>query len=159
MLLAIGVAIVLFALGTAAAIVAVVWPLHRTAKSVCQMIAERNPLDRFASPNRGAVVTLRGTLYGGPEGMYLLQTPCPRGDSGVAIEVSRYAVAGPWTRHTLHAITNPQWTAVDRSAPVRMVGRVESEAESCFGPGMIVRALWIETTGPVTVRPHPREAF
>lgn len=115
-------------------IVGFAWPVYPSTKSLCAMIVARNPLDRFASPDRGAVVNLRGILYSGAPGVYVLQVDCPRDSPRVALLVSRFALAGPATRRTLRSLTR------ERGAPVHIIARIESEILSDFGYGMILRA-------------------
>jgi hypothetical protein len=113
------------------------WPLYPSTRSICDMIAARNPVDRFASPDRGAVVTVSGILYGGMPGVYLLRVTCRRDSPSVALLVPRFALAGPRTRRALHAITR------DHGIPIRALVRVESEIFGDFGPPMILRAFAI----------------
>ena len=120
------------------------WPVYPSTKSICDMIAARNPLDRFASPHRGALVTVSGILSGGMPGVYLLRVTCRRDSPTVALLVPRFALAGPHTRRALQAITR------DRGVPIRAVVRVESEIAGDFGPPMILRA-WAITADEV----HP----
>lgn len=125
------------AIAVAILAVAFAWPLYPSAKSLCDLIATRNPLDRFASPDRGAVVTVSGMLYGGMPGVYLLRVPCRRESPSVALLVPRLALAGPATRRALRSLTR------DRGVPVRAVARVESEILGDFGPPMVLRAFAI----------------
>lgn len=122
------------------AIAAFVWPVYPSTKSVCDLLAARNPLDRFASPHHGAVVTQRGMLYSGPAGVYLLRVTCERDSPSVGLRVPRFALAGPGTRRALRTVT------ADRGVPVRVIARVESEIQGDFGPPMILGAFAIHVT-------------
>jgi hypothetical protein len=117
------------------AIGAFAWPVYPSAQSICDMIAARNPLDRFASPHRGAVVTLRGMLYSGPPGVYVLQVTCRRDSPRVALKVPRCALATPATRRALGTLTR------DHGVAVCGVARIESEIQGDFGYPMIL-GVW-----------------
>ncbi|HWS71581.1 MAG TPA: hypothetical protein VN605_05680 [Thermoanaerobaculia bacterium] len=109
-------------------------PVYPSTKSICDMFAERNPLDRFSSLDRGALVTVSGMLYSGMPGVYELRVTCRRDTPSVALEVPRFALAGPDTRRALRSLTR------ERGVPVRAVVRVESEIFNDFGYPMILRA-------------------
>lgn len=127
----------------------VVWPVYPSRLSVCELIATRGYESRFASPHRGALMVLEGSLLGGPEGMYLLRQRCRGHETYVTLSVSKLVLATPASRQALGTLENENWRAEDRVAPVRVIARVQSNVVSCFGPGLVFDAIALRVDGPV----------
>lgn len=84
----------------------VVWPVYPSRLSVCELIATRGYESRFASPHRGALMVLEGSLLGGPEGMYLLRQRCRGHETYVTLSVSKLVLATPASRQALGTLEN-----------------------------------------------------
>jgi hypothetical protein len=145
---------------TAGVITQLFWPLYPTRKRLCTLISERRTeVSRWESPHEGAVLVVRGTLHGGPEGMYFMTTNCPSGEGLAAVSVPTLLVAGLHTRRTLASLENPDWKQTERSAPFTLLVRVDSEVMSCFGPGLVLTAIAAQGEGRVVVKTKlPRAA-
>jgi hypothetical protein len=101
-----------------------------------------------------AIVLLTGTLSGGPEGSYGFETSCHDHRVFVAVEMCPFTLASPSCRNILRRLSNADWRRADTTMPVTMIARVSSEILSCFGPGVVVTALAVRTSGPIKVTPH-----
>jgi len=86
------------------------------------------------------VVTLRGMLYSGPPGVYVLQVTCRRDSPRVALKVPRCALATPATRRALGTLTR------DHGVAVCGVARIESEIQGDFGYPMILGVWALKVT-------------
>src|SRR5689334_9286147 len=112
----------------------VAYPLYPSHRSICGIMEERaNNRDRWASPHRGAVVLLTGTLYGMPDG-YAFRTRCKGYDYFLAIDRSPYALQSLETRSVLRDLQRGDWRVEERHAPFTIAARVTSEVQGCFGP-------------------------
>jgi hypothetical protein len=131
-------------------LVAFAWPLYPLPLSMCRVIGDRLRVeDRWASPHRGAVIAVSGTLYGGPPGMVALECSCGNHPL-VAVDPPPpwLALSSIWKQ-----LENPSGSETDVTVPVQMVVRIDSEALGCFNLGINVRPLVMRTTGPVQRRP------
>jgi hypothetical protein len=140
--------LVILAVATGAALLAGYVPLtYPSTMSVCELIEERQRVtDRWASPHRGAVIAVKGVLYGGPPGMYVLECSC-RGLHpliGVSKPLSWLPAAPAWKQ-----LGHADWAGTDKAAAVEMIARVESEDQGCFSPGMVIKPLVARFTTPV----------
>lgn len=130
-------------------LVAGLWrfPAYPSTKSLCLMIKDREQIsDRWASPHRGALFVATGVLHGAQSGVFAFECNC--GGVRPLIGVSP---PGAWLGRA------PEWKALgnrdvmrtETSVKIAMLARVESEEQSCFGPGMVVRPLVVTFRGPV----------
>ena len=139
----------------------VVYPVYPSQQSLCDIMQERSRNDdRWASPHRGAVVLLRGELYGLPIAgghEYAFRAQCKGYDYFVAIEGSPYALSSFETRDRLHQLQAGDWHVEERHAPFTITARVTSEVQGCFSPPMVLTALAMQAQGDVKVdkRAHP----
>jgi hypothetical protein len=140
---------------------AFVYPLYPSQHSICEIMEERSRNDdRWASPHRGAVVALRGELYGVPMAgahQYAFLTRCKGYDYFLAIDGSQYALSSFGTRDKLHQLQAGDWHVEERHAPFTLTARVSSEVQGCFSPPMVLTALAMQAQGDVKVdrRAHP----
>jgi hypothetical protein len=134
---------------------AVVYPIYPSQRTLCDFMDERSRnADRWASPHRGAVVVLRGDLYGVPMAgahEYAFRTRCKGYDYFVAVEGSPYALSSFETRDRLHQLQAGDWHVEERHAPFAMTARVTSEVQGCFSPPMVLTALAMQAQGDVKV--------
>ena len=154
----------IIAAGVVLAVVLASWlayPVYPSRLSLCEVIDERgNNRDRWATPHRGAAFVLHGTLMGGPEHIYALYTQCHGSPIFAAVEITPVALMSFSSRRALRQLTNDNWQREDRAAPATIIGRVSSEVQSCFGPGLVLTALSVSVEGPVsrTSRRRPDSA-
>ena len=140
---------------------AFVYPIYPSQQSICDIMDERSRNeDRWASPHRGAVVMLRGELYGVPMAgahQYAFRAQCKGYDYFLAIDGSRYALSSFQTRDRLHQLEGGDWHVEERHAPFAITARVSSEVQGCFSPAMVLTALAMQAQGDVKVekRKHP----
>jgi hypothetical protein len=147
-----------FVLAAAAALLTGAWmtyrmyPVYPSPMSLCKLVDARVQInDRWASPHRGAVVVLTGDLYGVPDGGYALRCRCDGHDLYVALQTTPMTLRTSETRRALRDVTNRDWRRIDRHAEFTVAARVDSEVQSCFGPGMVLSALALQSRGPVRV--------
>lgn len=128
------------------------YPLYPTRMSLCDLATarEKEP-DRWASPQRGAVVALTADLYGTHDEVYGLRTRCQGHDMYVALLTRPSTIASPSTRRALRDLRNPQCCEIQRHATFAVLARVDSEVQSCFGPGMVLSALALQSRSDVRV--------
>lgn len=132
------------------------FPIYPTTRSICELIAERNEVrDRWATPHRGATLLIRGSLLGGPDGALGFETMCQGYQVILGVETTPLTVATSSSHLALRALPNPLWRTEERKASAVILARVSSEAQSCFGPGIMVTALAVRTTGPVVTKARP----
>lgn len=140
---------------------AVVYPIYPSQQSICDIMEERSRNeDRWASPHRGAVVMLRGELYGVPMAgahAYGFRVRCRGYDYFLAVDGSPYALTSFDTRDRLHQLQAGDWHVEERHAPFALTARVTSEVQGCFSPPMVLTALAMQAQGDVKVdkRAHP----
>ena|SRR5437899_8226706 len=131
------------------------YPLYPSPMSVCGLVESRaKNIDRWASPHRGAVVILKGELYGLPMAgghEYAFQAHCKGYDLLLAIEESPLTVQSLETRSVLRQLPNQNWRVEERHAPFTIAARVASEVEGCFTPAMVLTALGMQARGGVVV--------
>jgi len=132
----------------------VMFPIYPAFQSVCELIEARGRVsDRWATPHRGSILLLRGTIIGGPQGALGFKTVCNGEPVLFAVETTPVTLATPLSNRTLKKIANSNWQHEGRSVSAVILARVSSEVQSCFGPGLVVTALTVRTTGPVVVTP------
>jgi hypothetical protein len=130
----------------------IVYPVYPSPMSLCKLVNARVQInDRWASPHRGAVVVMTGDLYGVPDGGYALHCRCDGHDLYAALQTTPMTLCTSETRRALRDVTNRDWRRIDRHAEFSMAARVDSEVQSCFGPGMVLSALALQSRGPVRV--------
>jgi hypothetical protein len=135
----------------------VMFPIYPAFQSVCELIEARGRVsDRWATPRRGSTLLLKGTIIGGPQGTLGFKAVCNGESVLFAVETTPVTLATPLSRRTLRKIANSNWQREDRSVSAVILARVSSEVQSCFGPGLVVTALALRTTGPVVVMPTNR---
>jgi hypothetical protein len=132
----------------------VMFPIYPAFQSVCELIEARSRMsDRWTTPHRGATLLLRGTIIGGPQGVLGFKTICNGEPVLFAVETTPVTLTTPLSNRTLRKIANSNWQREGRSVSAVILARVSSEVQSCFGPGLVVTALAVRTTGPVVETP------
>lgn len=115
--------LILIALALAAAFALAAYPLYPSRLDLCHI------------------------LHGGPEDMRLFEHRTNQCHILIAIRVPRVVLASPETRRALQTLRTDNWRTEDRTLPVHILARVDSEVLSCFGPGMIVTAFAVTGDG------------
>src|SRR5438477_172243 len=123
--------LVLLAAGTAIATLEILaGPFYPSPRSICSLIEERNRInDRWATPHKGAVIAVAGTLHGGPRGSYALECRC--GSVRPLVEVAAPPPAALQSGAVWRTLENDAVMTVDKSVAVRMLARVDSEQQGC----------------------------
>lgn len=133
------------------------FPIYPAFQPVCELIEARGRVsDRWATPHRGSILLLRGTIIGGPQGALGFKTVCNGEPVLFEVETTPVTLVTTLSNRTLRKVANSNWQREDRSVSAAILARVSSEAQSCFGPGLVVTALAVRTTGPVVVTPTDR---
>lgn len=130
------------------------YPIYPSGTSLCELIRDRARHEsRWVSPHRGASFKVTGTLHNAPYGMYALFADCSGHPVMVAVELKRWTISNSETRETLRELQKSDWKKEDRSVSAQLYTRVDSEVQSCFGPGMVLTALSVKTEGAMSVKP------
>lgn len=131
-----------------------VYPIYPSTNSLCALHTVRSELEAYWNvPGKGAVIRVEGNLRGGSPEFHLIECACGAATNVYAmIEVLPSTVVSPATRRALDEVDRR--SDRDRSAevPVTALVRVkEVGTGGCFGPGVVLTALSIESRGSVRV--------
>jgi len=140
--------VILIALALVAAFALAAYPLYPSRLDLCQIVESRDSnKERWATPHRGAIFIARGILHDGPEDMRLFEHRTDQCHILIAVRVPRGVLASPETRRALQTLRTDKLRTEDRTLPVHILARVDSEVLSCFGPGMIATAFAVTGDG------------
>jgi hypothetical protein len=161
-----GLAAVAAILILTAAVLFCVYPVYPATGTLCDIVEDRStpsallPIltllpDEWALrylSRGGAIVRVDGYVHGGPPGSpFYFHTPCRAWNVYAELNLPEAAAVSAHTRAELRALPTSD-PSEDRSIEASLIARVDRiGGGGCFGPGMTMTALAIETRGPRTV--------